>query len=268
MTDIDPCMPSAVSPTGAKSSAARPAVVELRRVQLKFGRAEIHRNISLSIHKGEGVTILGPSGTGKTLILKLVAGLLKPTRGEVSVFGQQIAAATELELAPVRARIGFLFQGAALFDSLTVFENIAYPLREGGVTDEAQIISTVAAELARVGLPGIELKLPGQLSGGQKKRVALARALVRRPELILFDEPTTGLDPTATRLIDDLIVALRSEFGLTTIAVTHDIASARRISERWIMVDSGVVIADGPANEVAVNCQNVKNFISGNWKDY
>lgn len=249
------------------ANPTRPAIVELRRVGVKFGRNEIHRNISLSIHRGEGVTILGPSGTGKTLILKMIAGLLHATKGKVLVFGDDITEATESELQAVRARIGFLFQGAALFDSLTVYENIAYPLRESGERDEALMAEKIAAELKRVGLDGIQQKLPGQLSGGQRKRVALARALIRRPEVVLFDEPTTGLDPTATRLIDDLIVALRLEFGLTTIAVTHDIASARRISDRWILVDSGVVIADGPAEEISVHCQNVKNFISGNWKD-
>ncbi len=256
------CMPTPVA-----ANIERPAVAEIRRVGMKFGKTEVHRNISLSIHRGEGVTILGPSGTGKTLILKMIAGLLTPTRGEVLVFGSDITSATEAELLAVRARIGFLFQGAALFDSLTVFENIAYPLREIGETDEDKLIALVAEELQRVGLEGIENKLPSQLSGGQKKRVALARALIRRPEMVLFDEPTTGLDPTATRLIDDLILALQKEFGLTTIAVTHDIASARRISKRWILIDSGVVIADGPADEISDHCQNVKNFISGNWKD-
>lgn len=265
MNDASPPTNDCIRPTTVGHT--RPAVVELKRVAIRFGRVEIHRNISLSIHKGEGVTILGPSGTGKTLILKMIAGLLEATRGEVLVFGKDITHANEAELQSVRARIGFLFQGAALFDSLSVFENIAYPLREIGITDEQELATAVKQELGRVGLPGIESKFPAQLSGGQKKRVALARALVRRPEVLLFDEPTTGLDPTATRLIDDLIVALRKEFGLTTIAVTHDIASARRISDRWILVDSGVVIADGPAADVSVHCQNVKNFVSGNWKD-
>ena len=243
------------------------AIIELRGVRLEFGHNIIHRNVSLSIMEGEGVTILGPSGTGKTLILKMIAGLLRPTGGDIRVFGQRINDLEDEALLPIRSQIGMLFQGAALFDSLTVFDNIAYPMREAGEREEKKIAEIVLRVLEVIGLPGIEQKIPQQLSGGQKKRVGLARALARNPKVVLFDEPTTGLDPTAARLIDDLIVKLRKEMGITSIAVTHDIGSARRISDRWILLDSGVVLADGPAAEVGEHCQNVKNFVSGNWKD-
>lgn len=243
------------------------AIIELRGVRLEFGSNIIHRNISFSIHAGESVTILGPSGTGKTLILKMIAGLLQPTAGDVRVLGQRINDLSEEELQKIRTNIGVLFQGAALFDSLTVYENIAYSLREAGEKNELKIQSIVHNGLELIGLFGVENKYPQQLSGGQKKRVGLARALAREPRIMLFDEPTTGLDPTATRLIDDLVVKLQKEMGITCISVTHDISSASRISDRWILVDSGVVLADGPAKDVSRSCANVQNFISGNWKD-
>ena len=239
----------------------------LQHIGIAFGRHSVHNDISFSVRAGEGLTILGPSGTGKTLILKIICGLLRPTSGEVSVLGTCLNQQTEEELVPLRGNIGMLFQGAALFDSLTVYENIAYPLREAGVRDERKISDVVASQLEVIGLPGVQDKYPQQLSGGQKKRVGLARALARSPKIVLFDEPTTGLDPTATRLIDDLIIKLRRDLGITTLAVTHDIQSAKRISDRWILVDSGVVVADGPVAEISARSEDVARFIAGDWKD-
>ena len=172
---------------------------------------------------------------------------------------------SEEELLPIRRNIGMLFQGAALFDSLTVFDNIAYPLRERGITDQDEITATVHAKLEIVGLLGIDHKFPAELSGGQKKRVGLARALASSPEVMLFDEPTTGLDPTAIRLIDELIVKLKHDYGMTCVVVTHDIESARRFSDRWILLNQGLVAASGPVAEIAERSQEIKDFISGNW---
>lgn len=248
------------------SSNTIPAI-ELRHIKVAFGKNVVHKDISLRIATGEGVTLLGPSGTGKTLILKLIAGLLKPTDGEVLIFGTRLNDLDDEELVRVRSDIGMLFQGAALFDSLSVYENITYPLLEAGERRRSTLDETVSKLLEVIDLPGIEGKYPPQLSGGQKKRVALARALARRPKILLFDEPTTGLDPTATRLIDDLIIRLRQEMGVTTVAVTHDIASARRISDRWVLLNKGRVLADGPAQEVSQSNEHVARFISGTWTD-
>lgn len=252
--------------SGTIHSDSSPAI-ELQHVGLSFGKTTVHRDISLTIQRGEGITLLGPSGTGKTLILKLIAGLLQPTQGSVRVFGNSLNGLSEEELCGVRAEIGMLFQGAALFDSLTVFENISYPLIEAGERRLSVLETEVTRLLTLINLPGIESKYPPELSGGQKKRVALARALARRPRILLFDEPTTGLDPTATRLIDDLIVRLRGEMEVTTVAVTHDIESARRISNRWVLLNKGRVLADGPAQEVSQSNQDVLRFISGRWTE-
>jgi phospholipid/cholesterol/gamma-HCH transport system ATP-binding protein len=242
-------------------------IVRLENIGMQFGSVVIHRNINLHVDPGEVVTILGPSGTGKTLILKMIVGLLRPTKGKVWVFDQELCGMSEGALRHIRRNVGMLFQGAALFDSLSVFENVAYPLREFGGYTEAQIRETVEERLRVVGLGGISMKYPPQLSGGQKKRVGLARALASSPRVVLFDEPTTGLDPTAIRMIDDLILTVKREFGITCVVVTHDIESARRISDRWILVSDGEVVVEGPSRELAETHPEVKRFISGNWKD-
>jgi phospholipid/cholesterol/gamma-HCH transport system ATP-binding protein len=238
------------------------AVIEFRNVGLKFGSTVVHRDLTFSVDAEESITVLGPSGSGKTLLLKLIAGLIQPTSGEVRVFGRSTRMGDD-RLQIVRRKIGMVFQGAALFDSLTVFENIAYSLRERGERDENRLAQVVREKLEIVGLSGSEEKLPGQLSGGQKKRIGLARALASAPEVVLYDEPTTGLDPTAVRLIDDLIVGLNRDFHITSISVTHDIESARRISKRWILINNGSVAADGPADEIASSNPLVHDFVNG-----
>jgi phospholipid/cholesterol/gamma-HCH transport system ATP-binding protein len=255
----------------ASSSLTAPSdsapIVMLENIGMQFGHNVVHHNINLHVDQGEVVTILGPSGTGKTLILKMIVGLLRPTKGKVWVFDQELCAMTESDLRQMRRNVGMLFQGAALFDSLSVFENVAYPLREFRGHSESQIREIVEERLRVVGLPGISTKYPPQLSGGQKKRVGLARALASSPRVVLFDEPTTGLDPTAIRMIDDLILAVKKDFGITCVVVTHDIESAKRISDRWILVSDGVVVVEGPSRELAESHPEVKRFISGNWKD-
>ena len=240
-------------------------IIELEHVALHFGTHAVHRDLCFSMRKGESVTLLGPSGIGKTLILKMIIGLIRPTSGSVVVMGHKLHELPEQDLQPVRRHIGMLFQGAALFDSLTVFENVAYSLREARTYGESEIRDIVEQKLEIVGLPGVGAKLPSQLSGGQKKRVGLARALASSPGIMLFDEPTTGLDPTATRLIDDLIVKLNHDYGMTAVSVTHDIESAKRISARWLLINNGVVAADGPAPGIAAQSREVADFITGNW---
>jgi phospholipid/cholesterol/gamma-HCH transport system ATP-binding protein len=244
-----------------------PPLIQFENVEMRFGSTVVLRGVNFSLAPGEVTTLLGPSGSGKTIILKLIIGLLSPTAGTVRVMGQDIGSLTEDELRNTRVNIGMLFQGAALFDSLTVFENIVYGLRERGERDEKKLAEVVASKLEMVGLPGIEAKLPSQLSGGQRKRIGLARALATSPKIMLYDEPTTGLDPTSTRKIDDLILKFAKEQGITSLVVTHDITSARRISDRWMLIKSGVIAADGPAASIAEENPFVRDFVTGTWKE-
>ena len=241
--------------------------IELHNVRTRFGSLEVHRGLSFALKPGEVTTLLGPSGAGKTIILKLIMGLVAPSEGRVKVMGRDITDLDEDQLRSVRADIGMLFQGAALFDSLSVFDNVAYGLRERGEKDEAKIRSIVHERLDMVGLNGIDWKLPSQLSGGQRKRVGLARALASSPKVMLYDEPTTGLDPTSTRKIDDLIIKFARERGITSLVVTHDIQSARRVSDRWMLLSRGVIAADGPVEQVERENTLVAEFVSGSWKD-
>jgi phospholipid/cholesterol/gamma-HCH transport system ATP-binding protein len=241
--------------------------VEFIDVNTAFGTNHVHRGLNFALKPGEVTTLLGPSGAGKTIILKLIMGLAWSQSGAVKVMGRDMNTITEQGLNELRVNIGMLFQGAALFDSLSVFENIAYGLRERGERDEYKIRSIVESRLEMVGLSGIEGKLPSQLSGGQKKRIGLARALASSPKIMLYDEPTTGLDPTSTRKIDDLIVKFAKESGMTSLVVTHDIQSAKRVSDRWMLLSKGVIAADGPAASLAASSPLVADFVSGQWKD-
>ncbi len=240
-------------------------IVQFKNIEMRFGPNVVHRDISLDIGRGESLTFLGPSGTGKTVLLKMIIGLLSPTAGSVHVFDQDISQLEEGELTKVRQEAGMLFQGGALFDSLSVFENIAYPLYEAGERDPLNVKNRVFETLELVGLPEVAEKSPSELSGGQKKRIGLARALASKPEIILLDEPTTGLDPTSIRRIDNVIIRLNEELGITTISVTHDIESAKRISKRWILLHNGHVSADGPVEELIQHNERVQHFIEGNW---
>ncbi len=241
-------------------------IIELKNVSVSFGHHMVHKQISFAIGESETVTLLGPSGTGKTVILKLIMGLIPFYRGEIRVLGKEINSLDEHELNELRMKVGMLFQGAALFDSLNVYENVAYGLREHGWQEESRIADVVHETLEIVGLPKVEHKNPAELSGGQKKRVALARALACGPRVMLFDEPTTGLDPTTRRLIDEMIIRLREDFKITSLIVTHDIESAKRISTRWILVDGGQIMADGPVADMIHSDGPVIDFISGNWR--
>lgn len=242
-------------------------VIKFEHVGMAFDGFAVHRDVSFGIRQGEVVTLLGPSGAGKTVILKLCIGLLRPTAGEIHVYGMRLNDFSEADFGEVRKRIGMLFQGAALFDSLSVRENVAYSLHECEKYSEKQINEIVEEKLSIVGLPGVQHKFPPELSGGQKKRVGLARALASSPQVILFDEPTTGLDPTAIRLIDDLILKLKRDYQITSIVVTHDIESARTVSDRWLLVNDGRIVADGPVAELEASNRAVIDFISGNWRD-
>lgn len=243
----------------------RPTLIKFDHVGIRFGSFVVHEDISLEIDEAEVVTLLGPSGAGKTLILKLIMGLLFPSSGSVNVLGKNTGVLSDDELHQLRKEIGMLFQGAALFDSMSVADNISYSLREEHSATDGEIKNRVDELLTLIGLPEIGHKFPAQLSGGQKKRVGLARALASRPKIMLFDEPTTGLDPTATRLINSLILRLKSEYGITSLVVTHDIASARTISSRWILLKDKRIGADGPVEALVQSHPDVRRFIEGKW---
>lgn len=216
-----------------------------------FGPKRIYEGLSLDVKRGETITIIGGSGTGKSVMLKCLIGLLFPDRGSVWFEGVDVTTLDENALREVRKKVAMVFQGSALFDSLTVAENIAYPLREhlAGITED-EIAARVARNLELVNLPGIEAMKPSDLSGGMKKRVGLARAIAIEPEVILWDEPTTGLDPISTRIIDDLIVSMGDRLHCTSIVVTHDMDSAFRVSDRIAMLSKRQIVATGTVAEM------------------
>jgi phospholipid/cholesterol/gamma-HCH transport system ATP-binding protein len=233
--------------TEMPEASAHPAAatVEVRGLRKAFGKLEVLRGIDLVFRPGETTVVLGPSGTGKSVLLKLLVGLLRPDAGEVWFDGERIDRFGEAKLGPIRRRIGYLFQQGALFDSLSVFENVAFPMREAGEQREPVIARAVRTALRLVGLEELVERMPSQLSGGQQKRVALARAIVLRPELVLYDEPTTGLDPIRADLINELILRLQKSLRVTGIVVTHDLASAFKVADRMIMLFEGQVVLDG-----------------------
>lgn len=223
--------------------AASAPYLRLRGVRMSFGARQVFTDLNLDVRRGETLTMLGTSGSGKSVMLKLLVGLIRPDAGSILFDGQELTALSETGLLPVRRRISMLFQGGALFDSLSVGDNVAYPLREHLRLSEAEIDHRVAEKLSLVGLPGIEALRPAELSGGMKKRVALARALAADPEVVLYDEPTTGLDPINTRRIDELILSIQAKMQVTSVVVTHDLESAYLVSDRIAMLSEGRIVA-------------------------
>lgn len=241
------------------------ALIEFEKVRKAFGPKVVYESLDLEIQAGEAITIIGGSGMGKSVMLKLLIGLLSADGGEIRFDGRVVSGLREAEMSGVRRRIGMLFQGAALFDSLSVRENVAYPLREHLRPTEKEIDERVAECLEDVGLPGIERMWPSALSSGMRKRVGLARAIALRPEVILYDEPTTGLDPIAMAHITDLIVELNDRYHVTTVVVTHDMPSAFHVSDRIAMIDRGFVIFEGTPEDVRTSADpRVRDFIEGN----
>ncbi len=240
-------------------------IIFVKDLTKKFGDKVVLDNISLSIEKGKTTVVIGPSGCGKTVLIKHFIALLRPSSGEVYFKDQRIDNLSEDELNEIRTRYGFLFQGGALFDSLTVSENITFPIRQHyKITNWHDVEELVKAKLAMVGLDGYQNYYPANLSGGQRKRVALARAIAMNPEVILYDEPTTGLDPIRADIINELILKLQKELGETTIVVTHDMTSAYKIADRIIMLHNGKIIADGDADHIRNHPHPmVQQFING-----
>ena len=239
-------------------------IIVFEDVWKAFGPISIYEGLDLTVHKGETLTIVGGSGTGKSVLLKCLLRLLVPDRGRITAFGEEVTGRSEKEMRGIRGRVGMLFQGAALFDSLDVRENIAYPLRQNGWEDEERIGARAAEVLEMVNLPGIERKWPSELSGGMKKRVGLARAIAMEPEVILYDEPTTGLDPTNVKRIDQLILDLQARLGVTSLVVTHDMGSAFRVSDRLAMLYEKKIVWTGWKDEAETASDPiVQSFIHG-----
>lgn len=245
--------------------------IQVRGLTQRFGGNEVLRGVDLDIFHGETLVILGSSGGGKSVLLKHLPGLLSPLSGSIHVNGVEISELGERALGPIRRQMGIMFQGGALFDSFTVAENVAFPLRESGMTDEAEIMARVAAALQIVRLPGEEKKLPSELSGGMRKRVALARAVVGKPACVLYDEPHAGLDPVTADSIDHLIKDLQTDRGMTNVVITHDMRSVFHIADRVVFLANGVVHWTGTPDELrASENPELRAFVAGDsgepWK--
>lgn len=239
-------------------------MIEIINLSKSFGDKKVLNNLNLNINSGEVMVIIGRSGCGKSVLLKHIIGLLKPDFGQILLDNQDVTKMEEKELDEVRLRFGMLFQGAALFDSMTVGENVGFVLREHTKMPEPQVGKKVERALEMVGLKGIEELMPAELSGGMKKRVGLARAICNEPKIILYDEPTTGVDPIMADAINDLIVELNHKLKVTSIVVTHDMVSAYKIANRIAMLYKGSIIAAGSPDEIK-NMKDpvVRQFITG-----
>ncbi|MBP8234659.1 ABC transporter ATP-binding protein [Rhizorhabdus sp.] len=230
--------------------ASEPKII-LQGVGKAFGPNRVLDGVDLTIERGESMVIIGQSGSGKSVMLKCILGLIRPDRGEIRVDGDDLASMSTRELERARAKFGMLFQGSALFDSLPIWRNVTFALTQGRMRDAANMRRIATENLERVGLDAKILDLrPSELSGGMQKRVALARAIAPRPEIIFFDEPTTGLDPIRADVINDLIVELVEELGVTALTITHDMASARKIAHRVAMLYQGRIVWTGPRDRL------------------
>lgn len=239
-------------------------MIEIIGLHKSFGSKQVLNGVDLTIEKGETITIIGRSGEGKSVLIKHIIGLLKPDRGTIRIDGEDIKRFDTSRMVALRKRFGMLFQGAALFDSMTVDENVGLGLREHNIHPESRIRAIVREKLAQVGLQDVEHIKPAELSGGMKKRVGLARAIAMDPEFILYDEPTTGLDPIMADAINDLIIHLKNTLTVTSIAVTHDMVSAYKISDRIAMLYGGKIIMTGTPEEIkGTDSEIVRQFITG-----
>ena len=239
-------------------------MIEVREIQKAFGGQQVLRGVSLSIPRGRITAIIGRSGTGKSVLLKHLIRLLRPDRGQVLVDGVDVVPLRGRALDRVRAKFGVLFQGGALFDSMTVFDNVAFPLREKTRLPEPEVAARVCERLEAVGLAEMGRKYPAEISGGMRKRVALARALVTDPEIVLFDEPTTGLDPIMLNAIHRLIADTQQRFGFTGVVVSHDVPDVFEIAHQVAMLHEGTIVAAGPPEQVLQSDDpRVRQFIAG-----
>jgi phospholipid/cholesterol/gamma-HCH transport system ATP-binding protein len=239
--------------------------ISLRHVYKSFGAKKVLKGIDLDVHAGESLVVIGGSGSGKSVLIKCIIGLLEPTRGSIKIDGQEVAHLSGRDRSTMMKKFGMLFQGGALFDSLPVWKNISFEMMQSKKNKDADAYKFAVSKLASVGLKEDVAKLfPSELSGGMQKRVSLARAVAGHPEIIFFDEPTTGLDPIMADIINDLIIKCSSELGATTVTITHDMHSARRIADKVAMIYDGKIIWCGTVKEMDT-CDNemVQQFIHG-----
>jgi len=239
-------------------------IIEFIGVDKAFGDKVIYKNLNLSVYPSETLCIIGGSGVGKSVMIKMLVGLLRPDRGRVLAFGQDVSSMNDIELLPIRRRIAMLFQSGALFDSLTVKENIQYPLIEHKWGTQIEMDQRTTEALEMVGLPGVESLKPSELSGGMRKRVALARAIAVKPEVLLYDEPTTGLDPISIRRINGMIKRLQAQIGVTSMVVTHEMPSVFTIADRIAMVKNHAIAFVGTPEEAKSSSESwLQDFIAG-----
>ncbi|MCB1227132.1 MAG: ABC transporter ATP-binding protein [Verrucomicrobiales bacterium] len=252
------------SPAPAVSASSGDSFIQLRGVEKAFGTQRVLRGLDLDIYRGETLVLIGPSGEGKSVLLKHIIGLLRPDAGSVCFDGTLLEDLDERQLRPVRRRIGYLFQNAALFDSLSVADNVAFPLREARVKNEDEIQQRVQEALEIVELGEHAAKMPINLSGGMRKRVGIARAIVDQPEILLYDEPTAGLDPIVTDVIDHMIRRMKKRFGITSVVITHDMGSVFKVADRIAMLMKGVIYFEGTPKELRSSRDPLlRNFITG-----
>jgi len=225
-------------------------MIELYDIHKSFGDNQVLRGLTLTINEGQTMVVLGRSGCGKSVLVKIILGLLKKDKGAIIVDGENISAYDEEQMMEVRKKFGMLFQSNALFDSLTVGENVAYPLREHTKLSDSEIKEKVAEKLSFVEMRGTEALMPSELSGGMKKRVALARAMAMEPKYLLFDEPTTGLDPITAKTINELIRRTQKELKVTSVVVTHDLNSAYFVGDRLALIQDGVILTSGTVKQI------------------
>jgi phospholipid/cholesterol/gamma-HCH transport system ATP-binding protein len=278
-----PFKPAAMTDAGSPGSAGHPsdrnpAILRLEQVDLRFGEQEVLRNLSLEIQRGQTTVIIGESGCGKTVLLKLLVGLIPPSRGRVWLDGVDLHQLREEELVRQRLRFGFVFQGAALFDSMDVYDNVAFPLRQHTDLDESAIYHRVVQQLAEIGLSEEVLrKYPAELSGGMRKRVGLARALILQPEIVLYDEPTTGLDPIMGDVINELIRLTHERRQVTSVVVTHDMRTVRKVAHRVLMLyplrklqaNESQILFDGTVEQLdQATDPRVRQFVAGEAGDW
>jgi phospholipid/cholesterol/gamma-HCH transport system ATP-binding protein len=243
-------------------SSESDVMISLRDVRVSYGDVEILHGVSFDVKRGETMVILGGSGSGKSTLLRTLVGLEKPSSGEIWIKGKNLAAISDAEMDEIRKKIGMSFQGAARFGSMTVGENVALPLREHTHLEESTIEIMLRLKLEQVGLQGFEYYMPSQLSGGMKKRAAVARAMAMDPEILFFDEPSAGLDPIIAAGIDQLILELKQAFRMTIIVVTHELASAYLIADRMVLIDKGHVVALGTTAEMRASTHpRVRQFL-------